>query len=573
MKIKIALLVILSLAFALRIWAINIVPLGFTPDEASFGYDAFSILKTGKDQWGHTLPLVLESFGDFKLPVYSYLTIPSVAIFGLTKFAVRLPSAVLGTLAVLVTYLLVSELFKTYKNDNTKPTTHFTHLGLIASLLLAINPWHIMMSRGAFEANLTTFFMPLGVYLFLKGLKDNKYFIISALMFGINLFTYHSARLVTPLIIFVLFVIYKNDLKSVLAKNKKTILSLFIFLAFLLMAFLTLMQGGARRAKDITIFNGALNEASEERFIAIYQGMTERTARLFHNKYGVITKRFITNYQQYFSVNYLFLNGPAEGTYGMTPGRGVLYLFELPFLLSFFYALFKSSNKKGLIFIFAWVLLAPIPAALTQGRGYAGNRSVIMLPALNIMSAIGFLAILNFLSGLLKNKNLMFPKLAFVFIGLISFIGFFENYFILSSYKNSEAMLYGNLEVSYWLNKNADLTKEIIISKSLSEPHIYIAFANKWDPKDYQVEAAKWSRYKEERLSFLDQLDNYSLGKYKFSSIDYGTHRNQKDVLLVGKANEFPPEVRSIAKFLRPDGSVAIIVVEPFNQAYASKIN
>src|SRR3989344_4338949 len=103
--------VILGLAFFLRIAGLSSFPPGFTPDEASFGYDAYSILKTGKDQWGKPFPVVLESFGDFKSPLYTYLAVPSVASFGLNKFAVRLPNAILGTIAVYITYLLAKKLF------------------------------------------------------------------------------------------------------------------------------------------------------------------------------------------------------------------------------------------------------------------------------------------------------------------------------------------------------------------------------------------------------------------------------------------------------------------------------
>src|SRR3990172_4878127 len=127
---------IFLLGFLLRVAAIDKFPVGFTPDEASFGYDAYSILKTGRDQWGKPYPLVLESFGDFKSPLYAYLTIPFIAIFGLDKFAVRLPNALLGSLAVYVVYLLTKKLSKNER------------VGLIAAMLLAVSPWHIMMSRG-----------------------------------------------------------------------------------------------------------------------------------------------------------------------------------------------------------------------------------------------------------------------------------------------------------------------------------------------------------------------------------------------------------------------------------------
>ena len=145
---KWALAGIIILGFILRVVALNRFPVGFTPDEASFGYDAYSLLQTGKDQWGNTFPVVLKSFGDFKAPLYSYLAVPFVALLGLTKEAVRLPNVLVGIGAILVTYLVVKKL-----TDEK--------IGLMAAFLLAISSWHIMMSRGAFEANLTTFFIPL----------------------------------------------------------------------------------------------------------------------------------------------------------------------------------------------------------------------------------------------------------------------------------------------------------------------------------------------------------------------------------------------------------------------------
>jgi len=101
---------IFLLGFLLRVVAIDKYPIGFNADEASHGYDAYSLLRTGKDQWGKTFPLVFKSFGDYKSPVYTYLTLPSVAAFDLNKFAVRLPNAIIGTLAIVATWLLTAKL-------------------------------------------------------------------------------------------------------------------------------------------------------------------------------------------------------------------------------------------------------------------------------------------------------------------------------------------------------------------------------------------------------------------------------------------------------------------------------
>src|SRR5258708_8451685 len=140
---------IVLLGFLLRTLSISDHSVGFTSDEASFGYDAYSILKTGEDQWGSTFPIVLKSFGDDKLPLYAYLDIPFVALLGLNETAVRLPNALLGTFAIVITFLLVRALFK--RED----------VALLAPFLLAFFPGHVFFSRGAFESNLITFLLLL----------------------------------------------------------------------------------------------------------------------------------------------------------------------------------------------------------------------------------------------------------------------------------------------------------------------------------------------------------------------------------------------------------------------------
>jgi hypothetical protein len=107
---KKSLMAILALGLILRLVSLSELPYGFTPDEASFGYDAYSIIQTGRDQWGERLPLVFKSFGDYKAPFYTYLSIPSVYFFGLNKFVVGLPNVLFGTLAIYSTYLITKEL-------------------------------------------------------------------------------------------------------------------------------------------------------------------------------------------------------------------------------------------------------------------------------------------------------------------------------------------------------------------------------------------------------------------------------------------------------------------------------
>jgi len=194
--IKCLFFVVMVLAFFLRFYKLGEIPPSLNWDEAALGYNAYSILKTGNDEYGVRFPLVFRSFGDYKPPFYTYLTIPSILIFGLNEFAVRFPSALFGSLTVLITYFLVKEIF---------PRKNFQfsifNFQLITSFLLAISPWHLQFSRGAFEANLGLFLAVLGTYLFLKGLRRKALLPASAIIFSLSLYAYHSSRIFVPLLV------------------------------------------------------------------------------------------------------------------------------------------------------------------------------------------------------------------------------------------------------------------------------------------------------------------------------------------------------------------------------------
>lgn len=541
---------IFLLAFLLRFVGLSDYPTGFTPDEASFGYDAHSLLETGKDQWGNSWPLSFRSFGDFKLPVYTYLALPAVASLGLNEFAVRFPSVLFGSLAVLATYFLTRELFKDKR------------IAYLASFLLAISPWHVALSRGAFEANLTTFFLPLGVLLFYKGLKNPKLLTLAAIVFGLNMFTYHSARLITPLVVLVLTFLNKEKFSV-----KKHQVPFLIFSFFVGLALLTVVGGGGARAGDITIFNPTDKWAGvfDRRFEAIIDGVPNSISRFFSNKPLYVFDRFVDSYSTYLSPQYLFTSGASEWTYGMIPGRGVLYLFELPFILLALWFLAKRGTNKSLSLklIVLWIILSPIPAALTKGPGYAGNRAAIMMPALQIFSAFGGILLYDLVVSKWKKIGKKIIVALFILISFVSLIYFLEDYRYHASRSSAGSMLYGRKEAVDYIREIEDNYSEIIFSRTLSEPQIFVGFYKNWSPEEYQKESRDWLRYEEEGLLFLDQLGEYRLGKYTFRNIHFNEDKKVSGALLVGKPNEFPFEVDALNVINYPNQEPAIIIVDP----------
>jgi hypothetical protein len=166
--IPFTLTVIASLVIFLRFFHLGTIPQGIHADEASYGYDAYSLLETGTDQWGESWPLSFKSFGDYKLNL-PYLIIPSIKLVGLNTTATRLPSAVFGLLTA-VTLFFTLELFR------RSPL-----MSGMLTLIFATSPWSFGISRVFFESNVALFFYAVGLYIFVRTLKtkqvDRLYFL------------------------------------------------------------------------------------------------------------------------------------------------------------------------------------------------------------------------------------------------------------------------------------------------------------------------------------------------------------------------------------------------------------
>ncbi len=552
------LLGIFFLALFLRLYKISSFPIGFTQDEAGIGYDAYSLLLTGKDMWGETWPLILRSFGDFKMPLYSYIDTPFVWAFGLNEFAVRLPSAILGSLAVLFTFLMVRQVSKN------------VNLAIFSAFFLAVSPWHMSLSRGAFEANLTTFFIPLGIWAFVKGIKSPGWMVVSALSFGLNLFSYHSARFFTPFFVFITFYLYRKDLIGNTNLNKffkKYKTSIIIFVFFLVTVIYTIFIGAGRRGLDVTIINPTDKWAvvSESRYEALLAGEHPFFARAFNNKATYITKVFIQNYVSYLSPEFLFTSGVGSWEYGMIPGIGVLYSFELILILISFTTLAKEKKLQGLKLMVVWLLLSPVPAALSKGQR-SGTRAAVMMPAIQIVSAYGLVYLLErikYIKGMVVKK---FFVVIFLGIFTISFFGFLEKYVYHAPQRGAVSMSHGTKEVISTLGRVEDSYETVRVGRLMGVPQIWVAFWKQYDPKEYQSASKDWLKYEREGYVSVDQLDQYMLGKYIFGNLYYDRRMNEQGTLFVGMREEFPEDVEPIKTIYDPDGKPAYLFVESKNK-------
>ena len=497
-------LLILLLAATLRFYKLGQNPPSLDWDEASIGYNAYSLLKTGKDEYGNSWPISIRSFNDYKPPLYTYLTIPSVALFGLTEFAVRFPSALAGTLTVLLTYFLVKELFG--KKSSV--------IAAITALLLAISPWHLQFSRVAFEANLALLLFVLSVYLFLRAMDTASpyYHGGAAVAFVATMYSYHSARAVVPLFLLVMAIIFR---KRLLQQTRAVVVALVVGVILMLPMGVTLTRGAAQaRFATVSVFtNPGLFTREEERLSRQeeFRKKDQGTfASLLHHRWLVLTQIISENYFDHFNLEFLFLRGDGIGRHNVV-GMGLLYFWELPFLIAGAYYLVKNK-EKSLHVVLPWLLVAPAASALTTQSPHA-VRSLLMLPIPQIITAYGIIQII---------KALKKYRYALVLIGVVvcmNFVYYLQLYYIHTPIERSHDWQYGYKQLVEKVSAIKEEVDEVIITTKYDQPYIYFLFYGKVDPAWYQTVA---------------ETGSAGFENYFFRAIQYERDRQVKNAVIVG---------------------------------------
>ncbi len=184
------LLWILFMGFAVRIVGIGSIPGGLNQDEASIGYEAYSLLKYGIDRNGIANPVHLLSWGSGQNIAYAWFCMPFIAVLGLSVFTIRLPMALAGGASIYAFYLMVKEIY----DENTALWTAF---------FFAIFPWHIMKSRWALESNIFPDLVLWGVLLLVLYIKREKivYLYMAVAVFAFSVYSYGTAYMFMPMFI------------------------------------------------------------------------------------------------------------------------------------------------------------------------------------------------------------------------------------------------------------------------------------------------------------------------------------------------------------------------------------
>ncbi len=531
---QIWIILIFILALILRFWSIQAIPPSINWDEASLGYNAFSILETGKDEWGRVMPLTFEAFGDYKLPGYIYTLIPFIAIFGLSEEAIKLPSIIFGGLSVVFIYLLVLELSKDKK------------WALLSAILLAISPWHFFLSRIALEANLALSFFIIGLYLLVKGLKKQPYLLASSLMFGLAIFTYNSARIFVPLFLFGFLILYWKQIKL----TKTSIISAIVFAIFLSLGFyLAIFQDSSARYYWVRILDeGAISYLDQARNASAWP---ELITKLIYNRPTYFIYHFLENYFKHLSPQFLIFSGGSNYQFSM-PGWGLMYYIELPFLIFGLIRLLKQ--KIGWVLIF-WFLAAPIPCALTREAPHA-LRSIFMIGALQIITGFGMIQFFKLLET--KKTALKITYSIITLLILINVTFYLKTYFIDYPKEYSQAWQYGYKQVIDEVRDSYSNYPKIYFTKFYGEPHIFYLFFSKYEPLAYQTNETL-TRDSHTNWRWVDRLDKiYFINDWEMVQ----KMKSESNALVIASPENMPENSRKLKTIYFLDGSVAFEIVE-----------
>jgi len=567
-KSLIALFFITLLGALIRVWNIDSVPPSLNWDEVSHGYNAYSILKTGQDEWGKSFPLIFRAFGDYKLPVYIYLATIPVSIFGLSVFTVRFVSVLAGILAIPGIYLLAKELFTPKRDPQLSSLATaglYRDLPLLSAFFLAISPWHIFISRPALEANLALTLVIFGGYYLIRFFNHKSTLLPASLFLGLSLHTYNTERIFVPLLLLLSVFIFRSSLlgaKATRLSKIKNFSAIIIFSLFLILVVFQVLSGeGSARYEKLKILSPSvvfqIGEAYQN------SALPPVLAKLIHNRPIFFVTTVAKNYLSYFSPAFFYQTWGSQYQFAI-PGQNLLSLPVFLLVIIGLIFIFKNIRQSGrnVQFLLAWLLLSPLAASLTIDPPQA-LRPNPMIPALVIFAAIG----LSYLSTLVPQKVSRLLLFIIFILAAISSGLYLSKYFSDYKVKYSSSWQYGYEQVIAFIKEHGSEYERIFITKRYGEPHIFYSFYTMLDPKQLQpgdnnIRFSKSDWYWTDRVGNVYFINDWKIPTIEASrlQLESGESVSTAHSLLITSPDHLPVNASVIKTVNFLDGSPAFII-------------
>lgn len=516
------LLLIIGIGALLRFYALDKSPPSLGFDEASLGYNAYSIMLTGKDEYGNFLPISLRSFNDYKPALYAYLSIPFIKIFGLTDNSVRMVSALAGTVSLIFLYLLLKEFIKS------------KWWQLITLFILSFEPWRLHFSRNAFETNLSACLFLIGIWFLIKVKENKKKWVGVVIFFALSAYSYHSARLAVPLLLaFWIFDPIKlftrkkiwSAIKIRINKNWKKLVWLGLFLLLSLPIFIANNSALLlTRFRQENVFNRYYPYAPKELLNPISSA---------YYLSGIIVGHIFAY------ISPVNLNQRIYSWIKMSPqfipGMGMLGWLEGIFLvIGFIYVVKNILKSEKYRFLIYWIIAGIAPAAATW-NWYHTLRALNIYPALEILVAIGFWRLIK----KYRRRKLILLVVSAILLTTIVFT--INNELLYSSYENhGEYQPGGYKEGMPYLKSIQDNYDQVIIDTPHAQPFVFLMFYQAMDPTYVQSLAS--IRAKPGVVGNL----TFNFDKFVFRKIDWPKDKELKNTVFWTSSGVTDEEVERV---------------------------
>jgi hypothetical protein len=414
-------------------------------------------------------------------------------------------------------------------------------VGLWAAFLLAVSPWHLMLSRPAFEAGVALTLTLAGIYFMLKEKP-----LWAAIPFGLALHTYHSAQAVVPVVYLYLgFIFYR---KFGLKKLLSSILILGIFVLSIALDFIS----GQTQKRFGQV--GLTTDAEITQMFFKYRDtfpLGDLGNKLVFNKVTFILAKGFSNWTSYMSPHFLLGSESIRAQHSI-PFRGVLYFSEFGLMAFGIFLIFKKNKGVARYLPILMIAIGFVPAALTKDI-YHVLRSIMTLPWWQILAGVGMVE--------LQNQKFKYLKLVYSLLA-IEILVFLFLYFFWYGRAFARDWQYGYPEMTHWVASVESKYHHVYVTKAYGEPQLFFAFYNKWDPGWYQQENKKLLSYESLGYPWLDQLPEYSIGKYTFRDINWPVDNGKNENLFIGKGDDFWLDTPHPFEIKFPDGTTAFSAAE-----------